>query len=130
VNEFQHRVAEKKTKGTSEVLMRHRVIVLIAALALLNSPTAPAQSKEHSPDDLLARLSYSSTYFWDVNEGRSPQNCLALYHIPSDGRRDQSRLSSNETARCTSPGNLGPALTLVWSTNRKLSRNGLTEING
>lgn len=70
--------------------MPHRVIVLIAALALLNSPTASAQAKEHSPDDLLARLSYSSTYVWDVNQDRSPQICFALYR---DGYYRMSRKS-------------------------------------
>ena len=43
--------------------MLPRVIVLIAAFAFLNSPTSSAQSKEHSSDDLLARVSYSSTLF-------------------------------------------------------------------
>jgi hypothetical protein len=52
---------------------------LIAALALLNAPAAPAQSKEHTPDDLLARLSYNSTYVWDDSRERSPQICFALY---------------------------------------------------
>jgi hypothetical protein len=33
---------------------------LIAALALVNAPTAPAQSKGQRADDLLARLSYST----------------------------------------------------------------------
>lgn len=59
--------------------MRPRVVLLFASLALLNLPTASAQSKEHSPDDLLARLRYSSTYVWDVNQDRSPQICFALY---------------------------------------------------
>src|ERR1700676_3649657 len=75
------------SKGALEILMLPRVIALIA-LALLNSPTAPAQSKEHSPDDLLARLSYTST--WDLNEERSPQICFALYR---DGYYRMSRKS-------------------------------------
>ncbi|MFZ0278024.1 MAG: hypothetical protein WA651_19345 [Candidatus Sulfotelmatobacter sp.] len=56
-----------------------RTIAMLAALAFLNPPAAPAQSKEHSSDDLLARLSYNSTYVWDVSEDRSPQICFALY---------------------------------------------------
>ncbi|MFZ0297190.1 MAG: hypothetical protein WAM13_02455 [Candidatus Sulfotelmatobacter sp.] len=58
--------------------MLPRTIAMLVALALLNAP-APAQSKEHTPDDLLARLSYNSTYVWDVSENRSPQICFALY---------------------------------------------------
>ncbi|MGB6480174.1 MAG: hypothetical protein WBF15_13850, partial [Candidatus Sulfotelmatobacter sp.] len=56
-----------------------RTIAMLAALAFLSAPAAPAQSKEHNPDDLLARLSYNSTYVWDVSEARSPQICFALY---------------------------------------------------
>jgi hypothetical protein len=59
--------------------MLPRVIALIAAFAFLNSPTASAQSKEHSSDDLLARLSYSSTYLRDVNDDHSQQICFVLY---------------------------------------------------
>ena len=59
--------------------MLPRVIVLIAAFAFLNSPTSSAQSKEHSTDDLLARLSSSSTYLRDVNDNHSQQICFVLY---------------------------------------------------
>jgi hypothetical protein len=59
--------------------MLPRIIAMLAALAFLNAPAAPAQTKEHSPDDLLARLSYNSTYVWDVSDDRSPQICFALY---------------------------------------------------
>lgn len=59
--------------------MLSRTIAMLAALAFLNAPAAPAQSKEHTPDDLLARLSYNSTYVWDVSQDRSPQICFALY---------------------------------------------------
>ncbi|MGA9542546.1 MAG: hypothetical protein WBQ85_03205 [Candidatus Sulfotelmatobacter sp.] len=59
--------------------MLPRTIAMLAALAFLSAPAAPAQSKEHNPDDLLARLSYNSTYVWDVSEARSPQICFALY---------------------------------------------------
>jgi len=59
--------------------MLPRSIAMLAALAFLNAPAAPAQTKEHSPDDLLARLSYNSTYVWDVSDDRSPQICFALY---------------------------------------------------
>jgi hypothetical protein len=72
--------------------MLPHVIALIATLALLNSPTAPAQSKEHRADDLLARLSYSSTYVWDLHQDRSPQICFALYR---DGYYRLSRKSRN-----------------------------------
>jgi hypothetical protein len=78
------------SKAASEVLMLPRVIALIAALGFLNSATAPAQSKEHNPGDLLARLSYNSTYVWDVSEERSPQICFALYR---DGHYRISRKS-------------------------------------
>jgi hypothetical protein len=59
--------------------MLPRTIAMLAALAFLNAAAAPAQSKEHSPDDLVARLSYSSTYVWDVSDDHSPQICFALY---------------------------------------------------
>src|SRR5580693_2514572 len=59
--------------------MLPRTIAMLAALAFLHVPAAPAQAKEHTPDDLLARLSYNSTYVWDVSEDRSPQICFALY---------------------------------------------------
>jgi hypothetical protein len=59
--------------------MLPRVIALIAAFAFLNSSAASAQSKEHSSDDLLARLSYSSTYLRDVNDDHSQQICFVLY---------------------------------------------------
>ncbi len=55
-----------------------RITALIATLALLNPSTAPAKSKEHGPDGLLARLSYSRTGM----EGPSPNICFAVY---SDG---------------------------------------------
>jgi hypothetical protein len=59
--------------------MLPRIIAMLAALAFLSAPAAPAQSKEHTPDDLIARLSYNSTYVWDVSEDRSPQICFAVY---------------------------------------------------
>ena len=98
--------------------MLPRIIALIAALALLNSPAAPAQSKEHSPDDLLARLSYSSTYVWDLNEQRSPQICFALYR---DGyyrisRRSRKTPDGTETLQGTlSPDQLVRLGTLIKS---------------
>jgi hypothetical protein len=67
------------SKSVSEVQMLPRIIAMLAVLTFLNAPPATAQSKDHAPDDLLARLSYNSTYFWDVSEDRSPQICFALY---------------------------------------------------
>jgi hypothetical protein len=87
------------------------VLALIGALALLNSPTAPPQSKEHPADDLVARLSYGSTYFWDQNQDRSPQICFALYRdgyyrlsrksrsAPDGTESLQGTLSSDQLAR-------------------------------
>jgi hypothetical protein len=64
----------------SEVSMLPRVTALIAALTLLCSSATPVQTKEHSPDSLLARLSYHSTYGVDWREQQdSPRICFALY---------------------------------------------------
>jgi hypothetical protein len=92
-------------KSVSEVLMLPRIVAMIAALALLNAPAAPAQSKEHTPDDLLARLSYNSTYVWDVSQDRSPQICFALYR---DGyfrisRRSRQTTGGTESLQGTLP---------------------------
>lgn len=58
-----------------------RVTTLLASLVLLTSGFAPAQSIErHRTYGLLARLSYTSTYFVDWrDQDTSPQVCFALY---------------------------------------------------
>ena len=71
------------------------VTFLIAALTVLYSSVAPAQSKEHSPDGLLARLSYHSTYGVDWREQQhSPRICFALYR---SGHYGISRVTKDGT---------------------------------
>lgn len=52
----------------------------IAGLTLLvASIVAPAQSDKHTSDDLLARVSYQSTYVMNWSNPKSPSVCFALY---------------------------------------------------
>lgn len=52
----------------------------VAGLTLLvASIAAPAQADKHAPDDLLARVSYRSTYWSNGSDQKSPHVCFALY---------------------------------------------------
>jgi hypothetical protein len=69
--------------------------MLVGTLTLLTSGIALPQSNQHSPDRLLARLSYSSTYAIDWREERGyPQVCFALYR---NGYYQISRLTEGGT---------------------------------
>jgi len=66
--------------GTLGFPMWDRIITLIVGLTLLTPSVGLAQSMKSAPDDLIARLSYASTYVvdWRRQEG-SPNVCIALY---------------------------------------------------
>src|SRR5216683_6948706 len=75
--------------------MRLQTVTLRAALILLISGSAFAQSRTHSPDHLLARLSYSGggVVDWRHEQG-NPQICFALYR---SGYYRVSRLTKGGT---------------------------------
>jgi hypothetical protein len=75
--------------------MRPQITMLVATLTLFSPGIASAQSNQHGPDSLFARLSYSSTYGidWRVEKG-SPQVCLALYR---NGYYQISRMTEGGT---------------------------------
>lgn len=53
---------------------------MIAGLAILiTSIVAPAQSDKRRSDDVLARVSYQSTYVASSSDQKSPRICFALY---------------------------------------------------
>lgn len=75
--------------------MRPQITMLVATVALFTSGIASAQSNQHSPDSLLARLSYSSTYVIDWRgEKGYPQVCFALYR---SGYYQVSRMTEGGT---------------------------------
>jgi hypothetical protein len=75
--------------------MRPQLTMLVAMLTLFTSGIASAQSNQHSPDSLLARLSYSSTYVFDWRgEKGYPQVCFALYR---SGYYQVSRMTEGGT---------------------------------
>lgn len=75
--------------------MSPRLRATIAGLTLLiASIMAPAQSDKHRSDDLLARVSYQSTYTPRRSDWKSPRVCFALYR---SGRYQLMKLATEKT---------------------------------
>ena len=72
----------------------HLRATFVGLTLLVASIMAPAQSGKHRSDDLVARISYRSTYTPSRSDWKSPRVCFALYR---SGRYQLLKVATEKT---------------------------------